>query len=167
MRILEGTGDARIVARPSVLTVDNLGAVLDLSETFYIRVQGERVADVIPITTGTLLKVTPRLITGKGKNQIQLVVDVEDGALQDQKFDQIPTIRKSSVATQAVVNENETLLIGGYFLDQTVSNKDRVPGVGQVPVVGWFFGHETGSKQRRERLFMITPRVVNLDAGAG
>lgn len=161
VRLLEGLGDARVLAKPSVLTVDNLGAVLDLSETFYIRVQGERVADVIPVTTGTLLKVTPRLIhQADGKRRVQLVVDVEDGAVQDRQFDRIPTIRKSTINTQAVIAENESLLIGGYLFDQDVSNNDRVPVVGAVPGVGWFFRNESATKQKRERLFMITPRVV-------
>jgi type III secretion protein C len=161
VRILEGLGDARVLAKPSVLTVDNLGAVLDLSETFYIRVQGERVAEVVPVTTGTLLKVTPRLIVGAdGKRQVQLVVDIEDGTVQDRQFDRIPTIRKSTINTQAVIGESESLLIGGYFLDQDVSNNDRVPVVGQAPVLGWFFRNQSASKQKRERLFMITPRVV-------
>jgi type III secretion protein C len=161
VRILEGLGDARVLAKPSVLTVDNLGAVLDLSETFYIRVQGERVADVIPVTTGTLLKVTPRLINAAdGKRLVQLVVDVEDGSVQDRQFDRIPTVRKSTINTQAVIGENESLLIGGYFLDQDIANNDRVPVIGQAPVLGWFFRNQAATKQKRERLFMITPRVI-------
>jgi type III secretion protein C len=165
VRLLEGVGDARVLAKPSVLTVDNLGAVLDLSETFYIRVQGERVADVVPVTTGTLLKVTPRLIVdADGKRQVQLVVDIEDGAVQDRQFDRIPTVRKSTINTQAVIAENESLLIGGYLFDQDISNNDRVPVVGQVPGVGWFFRNESAAKQKRERLFMITPRIVGQTA---
>ena len=46
VRLLETQGDARIQSRPSVLTLDNLGALLDLSETFYIRVMGERFGSV-------------------------------------------------------------------------------------------------------------------------
>lgn len=74
---LEQQGDASILSRPSVLTLDNLEAVLDLSETFYIKVEGERVADVVPVTAGVLLKVTPRLIEENGERRVKLAVDVE------------------------------------------------------------------------------------------
>ena len=91
IRMLEKKGDARIQSRPSVLTTDNVGALLDLSETFYIRVQGERVASVSPITSGTTLKVTPRLLRGDNPS-IQLTVDIEDGRIQDRQIDSLPDL---------------------------------------------------------------------------
>ncbi|THF57259.1 type III secretion system outer membrane ring subunit SctC [Pseudothauera rhizosphaerae] len=159
---LASDGDARILARPSVLTVDNLVAVLDLSETFYVRVTGERVAELVPISTGTLLKVTPRLIEENGLRMVQLVVDIEDGKIQPgRQVDTLPTVLQSNISTQAVVRENDSLLIGGYFLDSETSSEDRVPLLGDVPVLGLLFRNSQAERQRRERLFMIRPRIID------
>ena len=62
VRALQSRGAANILSQPSILTADNLGAMIDLSETFYISLRGERVATVTPVTVGTSLRVTPRYI---------------------------------------------------------------------------------------------------------
>ena len=164
IRALESKGDAQIQSRPSILTVDNVGALIDLSETFYIRTAGERVATVTPVTVGTTLRVTPRVVEpGAGQGRVvQLVVDIEDGAIQDRTVDTLPTVRRSVVNTQALVNEDATLLIGGYRTDQKVSNHERVPVLGAIPLLGALFNTRTADVQQRERLFMIRPRIVTL-----
>jgi type III secretion protein C len=166
IRALESKGDAQIQSRPSILTVDNVGALIDLSETFYIRTAGERVATVTPVTVGTTLRVTPRVVEqGAGQGRVvKLVVDIEDGAIQDRTVDTLPTVRRSVVNTQALVNEDATLLIGGYRTDQKVSNNERVPVLGAIPLLGALFNTRTADVQQRERLFMIRPRIVTLPA---
>lgn len=168
IRALESKGEAQIQSRPSVLTVDNAGALIDLSETFYIRVQGERVASVTPVTVGTTLRVTPRVVEGGASNgterAVRLVVDIEDGSIQDRVVDTLPTIRKSTVSTQALVAENDTLLIGGYRSDQKLVNHDRIPILGQIPLLGALFSTRSDDVQKRERLFMIRPRIVESPA---
>ena len=162
IRALESLGDATIQSRPSILTVDNIGALLDLSETFYIRTTGERVATVTPITVGTTLRVTPHYVEREGGPVVQLDVDIEDGQIQDRLVDNLPTIRKSVVSTQAIVGENQTLLIGGYKSQQRTAANDRVPGLGRLPIIGLFFSNKVDNSQVRERLFMIKPRLVTL-----
>ncbi|WP_428000729.1 type III secretion system outer membrane ring subunit SctC [Acidovorax sp.] len=166
IRALEGTGDASIQSRPSILTIDNIGALLDLSETFYIRSVGERVATVTPITAGTTLRVTPHFVQRAEGPVIQLDVDIEDGQIQETRVDAIPTVRRSVVSTQAIVGEGQTLLIGGYRSTQQTNDNNRVPVVGQVPLLGLLFSHKTNNYQTRERLFMIKPRLVSLPAAA-
>lgn len=166
IRLLESTGDARIQSRPSVLTTDNIGALLDLSETFYIRVQGERVATVSPVTAGTTLRVTPRLVDGVDST-IQLTVDIEDGQIQDRQVDSLPTVRRSSVSTQAVVRQNEALVIAGYSSDQNINGQLKVPLLGDLPWIGGLFSSQSRLVQRRERIFLIRPRLVSDASGAG
>ena len=160
IRALESTGDARIQSSPSILTTDNAGALIDLSETFYVRVTGERVASLTPITAGTTLRVTPRLIAQDGQPRIWMVVDIEDGRIQDRTVDELPTVRRSVVSTQAIVHADESLLIGGYNTDQTIAGNDKVPLLGDIPGVGVLFSSKTEDVQTRERLFLIRPKVV-------
>jgi type III secretion protein C len=162
IKLLEGDGDARIVSRPSVLTIDNLGALLDLSDTLYIRTTGERVASVVPITVGTTLKVTPHIILANGIESIHLIVDIEDGAIQDdRKFDGLPTIRRSTIGTQAVMGEKESLLIGGLNSESNLRQNNVVPGISNWPLIGIFFKKRSTKVEKRERLFLITPKIIS------
>lgn len=163
IRALEGMGEASIQSRPSILTIDHTGALMDMSETFYIRTTGERVASVTPVTVGTTLKVTPHYIERDRLGPtIQLDVDIEDGQIQDREVDGLPTIRRSTVSTQAIVGESQTLLIGGYNTQKTEHSNDRVPVLGEIPILGTLFSHKVDNRQVRERLFLIKPRVVTL-----
>ena len=160
---LASRGEARILGRPSVLTVDNLVAVLDLSETFYVRTTGERVAQLTPISTGTLLKVTPRIIEEGGKRMVQLVVDIEDGSVQREaqsQVDALPTVLQSNISTQAVIMEDDSLLIAGYTLVSDSSKRDKVPLLGDLPGIGALFRTDAQNRTRRERMFLIRPRIV-------
>lgn len=161
VRVLETQGDARIQSRPSVLTLDNLGALLDLSETFYVRVMGERFASVSPVTAGTSLRVTPRLIDGEPAS-IQMAIDIEDGQIQDRQIDTLPTVRRSTVSTQAIVRHSESLLIAGYSTDQAINAVQKVPMLGDLPVVGALFSTRSVTAQKRERLFLIRPKLVGM-----
>jgi type III secretion protein C len=167
IRLLETTGDASIQSRPSVITMDNVGALLDLSETFYIRVQGERVATVTPVTAGTTLKVTPRALLDGDDQMVQLTIDIEDGQIQDRRIDSLPTVRRSSVSTQALVRSNDTLLIAGHTQDQNINSLQKVPVLGDIPVFGTLFSNKSATVQRRERLFMIKPRIISLPVNKG
>jgi type III secretion protein C len=143
------------------LTLDNLGALIDLSETFYVQAIGERVANVVPVSVGTTLKVTPHIVDTAGKQSVRLVVDIEDGAIQDRQIQSLPTIRRSTIGTQAVMNENESLLIGGFNSEQEIKQVDRVPGLGDLPIIGIFFKKKSTNRSKRERLFLITPKIIS------
>ncbi len=160
VRILEGSGDARVVSRPSILTQDNLGALIDLSETFYVQSVGERVANVVPVSAGTTLKVTPHIIESSNGSSVQLTVDIEDGALTKVKVQTLPTVTRSIIGTQAVMRERESLLIGGFNSESEDKSEDRVPGLGSIPLLGIFFKKKTTNFGKRERLFLITPKIV-------
>ncbi|MDO8944959.1 MAG: type III secretion system outer membrane ring subunit SctC [Desulfobacterales bacterium] len=160
IRALEESGDVRISAEPSVVTIENLGAVLDLSSTFYASVNGERVANLVPVTTGTTLKVVPHLIDD-GSRKVQLAVDVEDGAFGAIDGLNLPSVQQSNISTQAIVQENQSLLIGGYQYQSDTTNSAGVPRLSDLPVLGHLFKSKNRVVQDRVRMFLITPRILD------
>lgn len=164
LRALQTKGQANILSQPSILTADNLGAMIDLSDTFYIQTRGERVATVTPVTVGTSLRVTPRHIESRDGARVELTVDIEDGRIQEERqIDNLPTVRKSNISTLAVVGNDQTLLIGGYNSSQNSEQVDKVPFLGDIPGLGILFSNKSKTVQRRERLFLIRPRVVAIN----
>ncbi len=161
IRALEGEGSASIVGKPAVMTMENIGAVIDLSRTVYIKLVGERVADAVPVTVGTLMKVTPKVIRDGTTPQVQLFIDIEDGSMSETQSNTTPVVERSVVATQMVVDDQQSLVIGGYNLQSSTHGRNGVPGVAKVPLFGGLFQSESNVSSGRERIFIITPRLVD------
>lgn len=160
LHAMEGRGDARVLAKPTVLTLDNVGATLDLSQSRYLQLVGERVADLADISAGTMLKVVPRIIREGGSTRVRLDIDIEDGTVAPQTTGQSTEVTRSVIATQAMVEPNHTLLIGGYHSEAKTSSLKKIPLLSDIPYIGRLFQNHSDSVSNRERLFLITPRIV-------
>jgi type III secretion protein C len=90
---------------------------------------------------------------------VKLSIQIEDGEIIDQQVDNIPIVKKSVINTQAVVGEEESLLIGGYFKERNAKTRQTVPCLGEVPLLGWLFSRQSTQGEETERLFLITPTI--------
>jgi type III secretion protein C len=164
IRALESRGEARILSRPAVLTFDNVEALFDKSETFFVRLEGQEEVDLSEITVGLLVKVTPRLIDEGGpRPKVQMTIDIEDGSVLPRAFqvDDIPSIERTSISTQGLVGERQGLVIGGFYRETQIENLQQVPGLGDIPILGWaLFRNRSKENTSATRLFMIRPLVV-------
>ena len=175
LKAMESNGEARVLATPTVLTLDNVAAVLDLSQSAYVSLIGERVADMSDITAGTKLRVIPRIIRDGAETRVRLEVDIEDGSLNNDNANSgsgsgngnggtiATSVTRSSISTQAIIDAQQTLMIGGYRAESLIRKKQKVPLLGDIPLVGGLFRSENSSNSTRERLFLITPRITGSD----
>ncbi|WP_086929855.1 type III secretion system outer membrane ring subunit SctC [Agarilytica rhodophyticola] len=160
LKLMQGRGDASIIANTSILTMENEPAVIDLSETVFIQNIAERVATVEPVTAGTLLNVTPKSIDDIDSPKIGLAVEIEDGkVIQNVQSNGLPSIRKTNISTRAIIDQSRSLVIGGYHVNSTEDTVNKVPGVGDVPILGHLFSSRKKKVLNRERLFILTPRI--------
>ncbi|WP_028320250.1 type III secretion system outer membrane ring subunit SctC [Desulfatiglans anilini] len=165
---LEQDGKARVLSQPSVLTLDNVAALLEHSQTFYVRIPGDQEVDLFSVTAGIVLKVTPHIIRDGSETRIKLAVSIEDGNISpDQQVDQIPIVQKSSVNTQAVIKEDQSLLIGGYYHESHFATASGIPCLLNVPILNIFFKQDQRVSKRAERMFLITPRIILDEAFTG
>ncbi|MES2743002.1 MAG: type III secretion system outer membrane ring subunit SctC [Pseudomonadota bacterium] len=159
LKALEGTGDARVLAKPTVLTLENVAAVLDLSQSAYVPLVGERVADLANVTAGTMLRVVPRILRdGGNRTRVRLDVDIEDGTLGDANSK--TNVTRSTITTQAIIDLQSTLMIGGYHSESKTQQHNKFPILGDLPGVGGLFRNTNDTTRNRERLFLITPRLA-------
>lgn len=161
IRALEQRGLATMVSNPSVLTLENQPSVIDFNRTQYLTA-GTEVATVLPITVGTSLQVIPRVITTRGTHQVHLMVDIEDGNFDESNPDRIgPDVRRGNVSTQAVMAEKRSLVVGGFHVTESTDKRNKVPLLGDIPLLGKaLFSSSERQNNRRERLFILTPRVI-------
>lgn len=166
IQALEEEGEARMLGRPSVLTVDNVQATLENTTTYYIPIQGNEASDLFKVEAGTVLRVTPHIITETdGRRTIKLAVNVQDDQNNNGEATTtttIPPIKQTKINTQAIVGAGQSLLIGGYYYEQKDSSESGIPILKDIPGVGNLFKTTSKSSKRMERLILITPRVINL-----
>ena len=113
------------------------------------------------VTAGTSMKVVPHVIREGDKSRIRLLVNIEDGKIsEEQQVDQIPVVEKATLATQALIWEGESLLIGGLTRNANSKSGVKVPWLGDLPLIGYLFKSTASSTSQKERMFMITPRLV-------
>lgn len=162
LRALEEVGAGQIVSSPSVMTMENVQAVIRTDEKVYVRVEGNMEVDLFDVTTGVQLRVTPTIVRENGRSDYRLQIDIKDGSFVDQTVDNIPATRESAINTQAIVPENKTLLLGGYFVDRKNRNTRQVPVLAKVPGLGKLFSRNERDHARSQRFFFITPRLVDI-----
>lgn len=164
---LEENSQARTLGRPSVLTLDNIEATLEDTTTRYVSISGYQDVDLFKVESGTVLQVTPHIIDDPqgGAPFISMIVNIQSNQDSNDNVDTtsgVPPIKQTKINTRALVREGQSLLLGGYYIEYKQSGEEGVPGLKDVPVAGKLFGSEGDDSFRRERLIIITPRVMDL-----
>ncbi len=157
---MQDQGVARIVSSPQVMTLSNVEALFDNNRSFYVRVAGRDEVDLFKVSAGTMLRVTPHVFQEGNDVRIKLLVQIEDGNIEQAQVDQIPVVQRSSINTQALIVAGESLLIGGMVKETTREGVTKVPFLGDIPVIGHLFKTNTDQHERVERLFLISPRLI-------
>ena len=166
IQALMAKGAAQVVAQPQLLTLSDVEAVFDNSKTFYIRVSGVQAADLYNITAGTTLRVTPHVTRDQGQTRVRLLIAIQDGSMSGQSVDKIPVVSNSGINTQALLLDGQSLLLGGLVTQTDRKVVNQAPGIGDVPVLGFFFRNTTKETAHTERLFLLTPRLVSVGAAS-
>lgn len=153
-------GKANVLSSPRVLTLDNVEAVVENISTFFVRVAGNLDVALFNVSAGTSLRVTPLIVSENGHTQVKMAIRIEDGSISGRAVDQIPVVQRSTIGTQAFINEGESLLIGGYENNAESNSEVGVPWLSSVPVLGRLFKYTEKRTTRVQRLFLLTPRVI-------
>jgi general secretion pathway protein D len=160
----------KVISSPSLMVLDNHTAGISVGNQQPIQsgttlTTGGNVTTSIQYKdTGVNLQVTPSVsaenIVTMDINQAVTDVGQIDAATGQRSFLQRQIISK------VAVRSGETLVLGGLIRDNDTTDKQGLPGLVNIPVVGALFGTHTGSYQRTELLVVITPRVVRSDIDA-
>ena len=160
--LLETQGRARVLSRPKIMTLDNMEAYMGNDQTFYVKTSGNYSSNLIPITSGLSFRATPLIIpVENAPAKIKLSLEIDDGGFINNNVDGVPGSNHKYLSTQAVVEDGQSLLVGGFQYENVGSDTSGVPGLRNVPGVGALFRRTRKSRQQVERLFLITPCVVS------
>ncbi|WP_353675778.1 type IV pilus secretin PilQ family protein [Acinetobacter towneri] len=159
---LQADGYGEVISTPKILTADKQNA--KVASGTQIPYQSSEGGGVNAVSTtefidATLsLDVTPS-ITPDGKVQMQLNI-TSDSPGAATPTGQL-TINKNAVNTNVLVDNGETVVLGGIFEQQTANSQTKVPFLGDIPYIGRLFRKDIKSDNKRELLIFVTPRIVN------
>jgi len=165
IRALEGLGKAKVMSRPSVLSIENQPARITDTVTAYITVEGERQSQLYNITGGISLTILPRIVDkvedADGGRRVYLAIDVGDGDIGvGGSDDETPLQASNRITTQTILRDGESLLIGGRYINQQSESESGVPILKNIPILGLPFKDKTVKSGRLQRLYLITPRIL-------
>ncbi|HEX6308068.1 MAG TPA: secretin N-terminal domain-containing protein [Longimicrobiales bacterium] len=152
-----------VQAKPVVRTMDHRTASIQVGEQTPIRIvdagaagaQGPRAA-VEYKNTGIILQVTPH-ITG---NQVLLDLSAERSGVTVAPSDIGVIFSTQNAQTQVLVNDGETVVIGGLTITEKTRSRAGIPVLMNLPVIGALFRQETEQETKRDLLIMVTPHIV-------
>ena len=164
---LREKGKARSISRTSLLTVNNLAAEMSDSQSYHAKVVGTEVASLEEVSAGTRLQIKPRILPSAATNvpdQVWLSLELDDGGFESITVDAMPMKRSSTLTTQTAVFVDESIMLAGYLRDIEEDAGWGIPYLRDIPWIGWLFGGKSTRKETVQRIFVITPHVVDIDA---
>jgi type IV pilus assembly protein PilQ len=168
---IEEEGHGQIIASPHVITSNLQKATIETGEEIPYQEATSSGATSISFKKAVLsLQITPQ-ITPNNKIILHLK------ATQDSRGQQLqisagstagappvlgpPIINSQGVESQVLLNNNETIVIGGIYKQTKLNTVDRIPFLGSIPVVGYLFRQTKIKNARSELLIFVTPKIIN------
>ncbi|VVD77418.1 type III secretion system outer membrane ring subunit SctC [Pandoraea anhela] len=165
IQAMAANGKATVVSRPVILTQENIPALFDGSQTFYVPLEGERTTDLRSVTYGTMISVWPRFA---GRDEIEMTLNIEDGTTvpgkegeEQSKYTVLPTVSRTRISTIARVPQGKSLLIGGFTRDSGDTVERKIPLLGDIPWLGRVFRYNSTTQNNDVRVFLIQPREID------
>jgi len=162
---------ADLQAEPSIVTLDNRQASIQVGQEIPIRVldanvgiAGGATANAVPRATvqmkqvGIILTVTPHITNNR---QILLLLHAENSDAQLAASDVGFIFGKQSGDTQLLVGDGETAVIGGLTVTQTTQSRSGIPLLVDLPIIGRLFGETRTSDEKRDLLILVTPHIID------
>ena len=184
---LAHTGDANVLATPHILATDNVAAEINVGENIPLQENigggfsnlanlagaagGQSASSLGALAyggygfntprqdVGTKIKVTPHI---NESNQVRLEIEEEisergasSGALG------AVSITQRNASTTLVVDDQQTVVIGGLMRDAVVKSKEKIPILGDIPVLGFLFRSSRTENRKTNLLLILTPYVIH------
>jgi type IV pilus assembly protein PilQ len=169
---LEGENHAELISSPRVMTSNQQKAVIQTGEEIPYQESTSSGATSVSFKNAVLsLEITPQITPD---NKIVLTIK----ATQDSRgadtilsstaggtSSSVPAINTQEVESNVILNNNETVVLGGVYKQTKNHTFVRIPFLGQIPIIGALFTNTSDNDEKTELLIFITPKIVGLNTG--
>jgi type IV pilus assembly protein PilQ len=166
---LQQDGRGEVISNPRIVTSNQREAVIKQGqEVGYVTISGAQTAGTVPIPNVQFkdvlleLRVTPT-ITNDGRVFMSLVVNKDEiEGFVNTSIGDVPQISTREVTTAVLVEDGQTVVIGGVYEFRSRADISKVPFLGDLPVIGNLFKSRGRSKEKAELLIFVTPKVMHV-----
>ncbi|WP_260512018.1 secretin N-terminal domain-containing protein [Coxiella burnetii] len=156
---LEQEGRAQVLSCPELMTNNRQTAIIESGEAIPYQEKTGQGNTSVTFKKATLrLKVTPVVLPG---NRILLQLNVNQDKMSSFLVNGVPTIQTQQLTTKVMVNNQETVVLGGIYEQSTQQEEAGIPGIHKIPILGGLFRHRQRSSERKQLLIFVTPQIIS------
>lgn len=155
---LEKAGHAELISSPSLFTANREPASIEAGEEVPYQEVSESGGTAVTFKKAVLgLRVTPQILPG---NKVLLQLQINQDRPSHKMVQGVPTISTRQMVTSVLVKNGETIVLGGIYETNEENGQQRLPFVGQLPLIGWLFKQQNTRQNKRELLIFVTPNII-------
>jgi general secretion pathway protein D len=168
LRALQSRNDVNILSTPQILTSDNQKAEIIVGENRPFPTGQSQTSGGNTITTierrdvGITLRLTPQILESD-LVKLDVFQEISTVSGESQSVGSVvlgPTTNKRSATTSVLVRDGQTSVIGGLMRDNVTMTERKIPLLGDIPVLGWFFKFRSKRIEKTNLLIFLTPTIV-------
>lgn len=154
----EAEGQTETISSPRVLTSNQKAAYIEVGTEIPYEEETSSGATNVAFKKAVLsLNVTPQITPD---DRIIMDLTITNDTVGSLTVNDVPTIDTNEITTQVLVDNGETLVLGGVYEETNVESEERTPVLGEIPVVNWLFKKTSKKTDKSELLIFITPKIV-------
>ena len=149
---------AEVISNPRVITANQSTANIESgTEIPYVSQTSSGATDVEFKKAVLALEVTPQITPD---DRINMEVNVKNDSV-GQVFQGIPSIDTNEITSNVLVNNGQTVVLGGIYTEESSGAVTKVPFFGDIPIAGRLFRNDTSTSNKSELLIFITPKIID------
>jgi type IV pilus assembly protein PilQ len=162
LQAMENNKKGKVISSPKIMTLDNKEALIEqgLEIGYLLPATGTSTVSTVQFKDAKLvLRVTPH-ITQDNRISMKIEIEKKDVATYIQN---IPTLATKKASTELLVDDGDTLVIGGITKSRESADDSGVPLLSKIPVLGYLFGQTKDVSTQEELLIFMTPKIVPME----
>ncbi|NWO09929.1 type IV pilus secretin PilQ [Chromohalobacter salexigens] len=158
LNALESEGKSQTISQPKIITANQKKAVIKQGQEIPYQESTSSGATNVEFKEAVLsLAVTPQITPD---DSIVMDLLINNDTVADSSYDGAPAIDTNSIETQVLVNDGETVVLGGILTSEQLRNLSKTPLLGDLPFIGSLFRYTQESNEKVELLIFITPKII-------
>ncbi|MGD0387999.1 MAG: hypothetical protein ABSC42_03505 [Tepidisphaeraceae bacterium] len=156
---LESVSNTTVLANPKVLVLNKQAGEVHVGQELGYQTttvtQTTSTQTVQYLDTGTILSFRP-FVGDDGYVRMEIHPEDSTGSVTNN----LPSKTTSEVTSNVMIKDGNTIVIGGLFREVSVTSRNQVPLLGDIPLIGWLFRSKTDQTQRQEIIILLTPHII-------
>lgn len=161
LQAMEQQGRGKTISSPKIITLDNKEAVIKQGQKVPITTQtSDKNYTTTYVDAALLLRVTPHIASNQKKITLNVIIENNEPNFAEKDSLGNPAIKTKEAKTEMTINNGDTVVIGGIIFKKEETQENRIPWLGDLPILGWLFKSQYRNIKDTELIIFLTPKVI-------